>query len=1130
MIKAGLPEDEKVLPLLLDAGAFETAALFVTRTGFSKGEIISNESFAKQQATFANKMQTEIKVLSKRIAVLKKLDLKQRRQEGYPGVAETLKNTGSDLTELISDQASLKDLDSIVVRIEDFKKDADSAEKDVRDDQIKRLMSFKHVDLNKRLELKKQIEDDLDLEMAENRIALLRDGRALGGRPIIEEKNLMDEFANSFLDEVDKKSWPKSLKAYDAAFATHGGSLATEASRQKNAKELMEIFFTLKKNLHSNSPQIPPLLAFLEALGMQQVQLSKLARPQGNRINVWTLELRAKVSPEGWFLPPVFGSQSEGRYQLILAAEDVLVEQIKRALPRSPDEPSFVVVGGILDRSQRNECAEEFHTARLPVVLVDEALTAFASTQRISRLETIFVCGLPYGCIEPYVTNPGALPPEMFFGRDDEIRKIRSRDFEGCLVFGGRQLGKSALLHHVLNTANDPENGIIVVLSQVIHLGLAEKPAEIIWEILHSLLKKYPGVVSKNNFESIDATINDIKRWLNQDRSRRILALFDETDEFMSAESSNGFREIIRLKDLMEETQRQFKVVLAGLHNVQRLYNVVNSPLYHLQAPIVVGPLNRTHDDKRAARDLVVEPMRAAGFRFDDEPEAVEKILSYTNEYPSLVQEFLQGLLRQLNRTIDGKHRRSEKHKHLEGGGPPWTIPTEMLFEHDRFDETAGKIRQKFDLTLRLDVRYALIAYLMAQLANEGRESEVITDGLTVKELYGEALHYWPKAVGQLDLDGFGVILDEMYDLGILGLGHAGGDDSMLNGYCLRTPEVLTMLRKGASIEHELLKVSESEPNVRYDKALNHKGVEIPDGQQHRRQYFPLTDLQLERLFDKNLIGARVVCGLKALGLGQFGSMLNRIKSELPIDRSDFDIQVLETDSVKKITKAFERSPSGKNLRIVVHMHKGSDDEAGKILNFFDNRFEVLQGNICPILLLDATNANLRNLAAGREKATQYIAPWSEDMLRRHLRQVEANHLDLPEIRRVILDAAGGIPDRITTVVSNIRNADKPLAAATSFLNDPAAVGISAIETPLDEALELIITLEAGERILPQDYDAVNDLLRKQVGADLETLAPDLLAMGLLRRWLHNIKIIETSSLGRLVYKISRKFDSDDVI
>ena len=92
-----------------------------------------------------------------------------------------------------------------------------------------------------------------------------------------------------------------------------------------------------------------------------------------------------------------------------------------------------------------------------------------------------------------------------------------------------------------------------------------------------------------------------------------------------SNEGSTGFRNIGPLKGLFDDTQGRFKPVFAGLHKVQRLQNVANTPLAHGGRDVLIGPLAA-----KPAYNLVLKPMEALGYRFDN-PEAVWRLLAFTN-------------------------------------------------------------------------------------------------------------------------------------------------------------------------------------------------------------------------------------------------------------------------------------------------------------------------------------------------------------------------------------------------------------------------------------------------------------------------------------------------------------------
>src|SRR5690606_29267321 len=136
---------------------------------------------------------------------------------------------------------------------------------------------------------------------------------------------------------------------------------------------------------------------------------------------------------------------------------------------------------------------------------------------------------------------------------------------------------------------------------------------------------------ARSRAEKPDAIVRQIRDALDADRNRRVLLLCDEADNFLDADAGEQkFREILRLRDLMNQTSRRFKVVFAGLHDVQRFQSIPNQPLAHFGTPLCVGPL-----DPRSARQLIVEPLEALGYRFR-EPTAALRILSYTNYHPGL--------------------------------------------------------------------------------------------------------------------------------------------------------------------------------------------------------------------------------------------------------------------------------------------------------------------------------------------------------------------------------------------------------------------------------------------------------------------------------------------------------------
>ena len=287
------------------------------------------------------------------------------------------------------------------------------------------------------------------------------------------------------------------------------GPLFIEEDRRTAGLDFIRLYRDITSSLTLRAPDTTKVRAFFEEVGFEQVKILDLV--QIGRSGAWQGTLSGTIKTaraDEWFVPPIFGSQASTGYRFILAGPDVLPEVITKAL--SVETPAILLMAGVVDIAKRQELAERLRSGASPAVLVDEALVAFTTTRRHTRARAIFECGLPYGRVEPYTTDAGALPPEMFFGRDEELRHIMSKTADGCLVYGGRQLGKSALLSHAARTRHAPEDDQIVKRRDVKSLGNSEKTREI-WTHLASMLS--PEVV-KADSRSAEAISRDIRGWL----------------------------------------------------------------------------------------------------------------------------------------------------------------------------------------------------------------------------------------------------------------------------------------------------------------------------------------------------------------------------------------------------------------------------------------------------------------------------------------------------------------------------------------------------------------------------------------------------------------------------------------
>lgn len=366
-----------------------------------------------------------------------------------------------------------------------------------------------------------------------------------------------------------------------------------------------------------------------------------------------------------------------------------------------------------------------------------------------------------------------------------------------------------------------------------------------IWTVIRREFTRALEVKNENDSARSDDDVpRIIESWLNQNKDRRILLLLDEADRFLGEDAREDFREARRLKGIMDRTSRRFKVVFAGLHNVQRTTQQANHPLAHLGDPINVGALSQSRE-WYAAFALASEPLTALGVRFSS-ADLVSRILTICNFYPGLIQQFCSRLWRRLI------ERRME--------GPPFTITETELDEVYRDPELRKDIVGRFKLTLQLDPRYWHLAHIVAlQFLEKPAEAEA---GYLAAQLRQFATDWWQDGFVKNSPDEFRSLLDEMCDLGVLRL---VGDR-----YSFRNANILLLLGSQGDVESELLsgprKIVEYTP--RSFRARRKRGDTFL-----RR---PLTLSEESRLSDRTN-GVAFVIGSKALGLDDVAPSLSEI-------------------------------------------------------------------------------------------------------------------------------------------------------------------------------------------------------------------------------------------------------------
>ncbi|MEZ4702709.1 MAG: hypothetical protein R2834_20415 [Rhodothermales bacterium] len=572
-----------------------------------------------------------------------------------------------------------------------------------------------------------------------------------------------------------------------------------EAQRDTLADSI-EAWFDLKQRRVDSDPDA---IRILTELGFSIRQLETVCDQQRTYIT-----FEADVPHPSRVLIPAFGSDFQGRYRVLCVWDSPDEEELLDHLANIDYGHALLVfyfgtLSVLARRRLAHLCRQRRHQKGSKAIVIDDILFLYVmSHPRGIRMRTLFECGLPFTVSEPYNAQSSHVATEMFYGRERELERIFNPK-DTSLIYGGRQLGKTALLHYAASQFNQhPKRHACYIDLNANLVGITQKPSYVWRLITESLIDE--GVLEDTVPVSVRPDkLNDlISTWLSEDTERRILILLDEADRFFEFDSQQHYAQTQQLKGLMESTERRFKVVFAGLHNVYRSSRDPNQPLHHLQEPICIGPL-LVETEKKAAAALVEQPLKALGYRFES-PDLVSLILSQTNYYPSLIQLYCQQLLKDLG---ESTHVRFDPRL-----TPPYLITSQQIRHSYEQHDLFMRIRKKFELTIELDERYAIIANSIALAILEGDKNGDDVTGFAVDWIKDACIGWWELGFrGSADEEDVRTLVEEMVGLGVLRRIAVKGENRVQR-YTLRSPNVLTLLGTREEIEQALLKERRPRP------------------------------------------------------------------------------------------------------------------------------------------------------------------------------------------------------------------------------------------------------------------------------------------------------------------------------
>lgn len=448
-------------------------------------------------------------------------------------------------------------------------------------------------------------------------------------------------------------------------------------------------------------------------------------------------------------------------------------------------EAGFRVVccNGSFDADKLIDVMKQFGTAKHTLILLDWALTMnerrrlarktktslgdklFAVLDRtvmmylirnydetkINRMLVALVT--PFAYYQPYVwESANVMPPEIFMGRKVELEKIKSPTGVN-IVYGGRQLGKSALLKKAKEDIDWNENGdraIYIDIKGLDYKATARK-------ISHELVDQF---VLKENLDTDnwDDLARAVRRRLqnNDDRIPYLLLLLDEADAFIESCSEINYSPFDSLKEIQSVGVGRFKFVVAGLRDIVRFKRDAlanNSVLTHLE-PMTVTPFKFTE-----ARELMEIPLYYLGLRFPKEKESlITLIMATTNYFPGLIQLYCAKL-------IDAM-RNKDYAGYDESDTPIYEVSEEHIKKVLSDPEFMQQIREKYIITLKLDEDnyYHLIALILAWLYhNEGEKS-----GYSAEDIQRIGVEYGIKKLVELESFKLENLCEELKELNVL--------------------------------------------------------------------------------------------------------------------------------------------------------------------------------------------------------------------------------------------------------------------------------------------------------------------------------------------------------------------------
>jgi len=556
------------------------------------------------------------------------------------------------------------------------------------------------------------------------------------------------------LFELCKNRSGSALKSFGWSYLEKRLPKDWTARQRKDSEELVSSW-PVRKNMTTSSS----IQTLFTCLGFAVKNATKAS---GYKEEIFKLTVAPTVRSKADYLHPIaaFGTQLKSPVNIIVLYGNYTEKQLVDTVSSLDfGGISIVLIDRPVETASRRQIGEIFHTqtsGQNQFLLIDQVLLLYLAMHQITeRLPALLKCSLPYSSYQPFVQDSGSTSDEMFCGRTRELARII--DPNGvCVVYGGRQLGKTALLQRAESRCMNPESKSYAVYVSILKL---DTEAKVVEAISSAIRKKTNNSIAATSCDTVKALCDQLGCYFRSGAIARMHLLIDEVDDFLAAIAPDRYIPIQPFVDLRRETTNNFKFVIAGLHNVCRAKNATteNGIFGQLGTPLCIKPLSPTD-----ALQLLSRPLRYLGFQIDRYPH-LETILTNTNYYPGILQFFGYMLVETLSNQYSKYYRAAN-------GNPPFTLHNDQLGAVMNSADLNRSIKDKFRWSLELDKRYFMMARCITMLYHyyEDDRHHGSWLGFSVDQIIDMAEDYNIHCLEKEAYNDYVVLLDEMVDMGIL--------------------------------------------------------------------------------------------------------------------------------------------------------------------------------------------------------------------------------------------------------------------------------------------------------------------------------------------------------------------------